>query len=163
MGNNVIMRQDWPTLELLAKLQQQTKLKPPRTYTKHMVTGTTYWQDKQDRIWVPTDCKDMKRALFAAAHQGPSGHRGVQTTMAILGKFCSWKNMANDIETFRKQCLQCIHLMDGTTVTRPLGEQLVAEQLGVVQCQAGMSAKVVERVAWVRHNTTGFMPPERRS
>ena len=70
--------------------------------------------------------------LYAVAHQGPSGHRGRETTMQHLRGRFHWKNMESDIRTWSAGCLQCIKSAKGDIVPRPLGTQLVAEWPGEI-------------------------------
>ena len=53
-------------------------------------------------------------------------------TVKTLKDFCAWKNVEDAVKKYRRNCLQCIKLMDGTTVPRPLGTQLVPEKPGEV-------------------------------
>ena len=74
----------------------------------------------------------MQRALYALAHQGISGHRGRDATMARLEAEVRWDGMRKDVEAWRKLCLQCLKLAEGDVVPRPLASQILAEYPGEV-------------------------------
>ena len=91
-----------------------------------------WWVNKQGAKWVPDQDKELHRLLYAAAHQGVSGHRGRQTTLNQLEGRVFWSTMVKDVGRWRSQCLQCIKLTDGSSVPRPLGTSLVAEAPGEI-------------------------------
>ena len=70
--------------------------------------------------------------LYAVAHQGMQGHRGLQVTLAVLESKFIWTGMKDDVSKWRKGCLQCIKLTEGEIVPRPLGSQLIAEYPGEI-------------------------------
>lgn len=81
---------------------------------------------------MPDDAKDMQNLLYAAAHQGVSGHRGREVTLNHLRGRVRWTNMRHNVEKWRKSCLQCIKNAKGDTVPRPLGTQLIPEHAGEI-------------------------------
>ena len=63
--------------------------------------------------------------LYAAAHQGVSGHRSKKATLQRLKQQVFWTTMANDVAHWQDHCLQCIKLTDGSSIPRPLGTSLI--------------------------------------
>ena len=90
------------------------------------------WKNKRGAVWIPDSAVDLQQLLYAAAHQGISGHRGKKATLQRLRQHVFWNNMDKDVEAWRQQCLQCIKLSDGSSIPRPLGTTLIAERPGEV-------------------------------
>ena len=91
-----------------------------------------WWVNKQGEKWIPDQDKELQLLLYAAAHQGVSGHRGRKTTLGRLEGHFFWTTMVKDVEKWSRQCLQCIKLTDGSSIPRPLGTSLVAEAPGEI-------------------------------
>ena len=91
-------------------------------------------RNKQEQIWVPAEEEGLQRCLYALAHQGMSGHRGADATMALLCQHVTWETMERDVTKWRNCCLQCLKNAQGKLVPRPLGESLVAERPGEILC-----------------------------
>ena len=89
------------------------------------------WQNAEGKVWVPAD-RQLRKCLYAVAHQGMSGHRGKAVTLAILETRFFWPEMADDVAEFRKGCLQCLKLAEGDMVPRPLASQMIAEYPGEI-------------------------------
>ena len=90
------------------------------------------WRYPSGQVWVPKPDRAMQKALYALAHQGISGHRGRDTTMARLEVEVKWDGMRKDVEAWRKLCLQCLKLAEGDMVPRPLTSQILVECPGEV-------------------------------
>ena len=90
------------------------------------------WQNKAGAVWVPDNAKEVQHLLYAAAHQGISGHRGRETTLKRVKRDAFWKTVDDDVRRWHADCLQCIKLSDGATIPRPIGTSLVAERPGEV-------------------------------
>ena len=90
------------------------------------------WVNTAGEVWVPKGAKQLQHMLYAIAHQGPSGHRGRDVTLARLRGRFRWSSMRTDVEMWRKNCLQCIKSMKGDKVPRPLGTQLIPEWPGEI-------------------------------
>lgn len=84
------------------------------------------------QVWVSKKDRVMQRALYALTHQGISGHRGRDVTLARLEIVVCWDGMDKDVTHWRQYCLQCLKLAEGNMVPRPLGTQLVAERPGEI-------------------------------
>ena len=90
------------------------------------------WKNNQGQVWVPQEDEELRKQLYAVAHQGIQGHRGHQVTLAVLAGRFFWDNMKEDVAEWRKGCLQCLKLKEGEIVPRPLGSQLIAEYPGEI-------------------------------
>ena len=122
----------WPDEQMLADLQRSTQMDTPNGVTEYSRPWGSVYLNEDLKFWVPEDCEQLQRVLYSVAHQGASGHRGRRVTVKTLKDFCAWKNVEDAVKKYRRNCLQCIKLMDGTTVPRPLGTQLVPEKPGEV-------------------------------
>ena len=92
----------------------------------------TLWENADGQAWVPAEDEALKRCLYAVAHQGVSGHRGLKVTLEILQRRFFWAGMERDVASYRKGCLQCLKLAEGDMIPRPMGSQLIAERPGEV-------------------------------
>ena len=120
---------DMVNVNYLARVQRKHAKSRPSHYKR--VRGL--WRNKEGEAWVPDECKDLQHLLYAVAHQGVSGHRGREVTLQhLLRGRVRWTNMREDVERWRKCCLQCIKNAKGDTVPRPLGTQLVPERAGKI-------------------------------
>ena len=90
------------------------------------------WVNADGQVWVPDAHDELKRCLYAVAHQGLCGHRGHNVTLATLRSRFFWTDMSADVKRFRQGCLQCLKCVNGEMVPRPLASQLVAEYPGEV-------------------------------
>ena len=115
-------------VKYLKQVQKQHASERPKQYTQQ----NGLWKNAKGEVWVPDSARQLQHILYAMAHQGPSGHRGRETTMQHLRGRFHWKNMENDIRTWRAGCLQCVKNAKGDIVPRPLGTQLVAEWPGEI-------------------------------
>ena len=116
--------------ERLAKCQQEHLDEKPDGLTLS-TEQPQLWLDANNRIWVPKD-EEVRKCLYAIAHQGISGHRGKKVTLALLETHFTWDSIAEDVARYRRGCLQCLKLTEGKIVPRPLASQLIAEYPGEV-------------------------------
>ena len=91
-----------------------------------------WWVNKTGQKWIPDEDKELQLLLYAAAHQGFSGHRGRGATLMRLQEKVFWTTMKVDVADWQDHCLQCIKLTDGSSIPRPLGTSLVAERPGEI-------------------------------
>ena len=119
---------DMVDLKLVKASQRKHATARPVHY--QLVRGV--WRNKRGEAWIPDPDKQLQHLLYAVAHQGPSGHRGRDTTLKLLKGRVHWSTMADDINRWRKACLQCVKNAKGDTVPRPLGTMLVPEFAGEI-------------------------------
>ena len=100
--------------------------------SQRFVQGRYRVANKDGARWVPDPDKGLQVLLYAAAHQGVSGHRRKKATLQRLQKVVFWTKMEEDVGRWQDSCLQCIKLADGTSIPRPLGTSLVAERPGEI-------------------------------
>ena len=133
IGNHGLLPQNAFTVtrEQIAEVQRDHASTRPRGLRKSRETPRL-WVTRQRKIWVPDGATQLKRTLYALAHQGIAGHRGQKATLANLQQQFHWDGMKRETEGWRRQCLQCLKLATGDTVPRPLGSQLMAERPGEI-------------------------------
>ena len=119
------------TREQIAAVQEDHLKTKPRGLHKSREVPKL-WVNAQKKIWVPDGAQQLKRTLYALAHQGIADHRGQKATLATLQRSFFWQDMKKETEGWRKQCFQCLKLATGDTVPRPLGSQLLAERPGEI-------------------------------
>ena len=90
------------------------------------------WLNSRGQVWIPSEDDELKKCLYAVAHQGVCGLRGLDVTLALLRRCVWWKGMADDLTGYRRGCLQCLKLLEGDMIPRPMGSQLIAEFPGEV-------------------------------
>ena len=56
------------------------------------------WKNSKGEVWVPADARQLQHLLYAVAHQGPSGHRGRETTMRHLRGRFHWKKNCRHVQ-----------------------------------------------------------------
>ena len=113
--------------------QAQRKYAKTRPKGLHRDSGLVkLWIDKEGRVWIPRQAKQLQKQVYALAHQGLAGHRGKEATLEILQQSVFWDTMEVDVGHWRSQCLHCLKLASGDMVPRPLGTQLIAEHPGEV-------------------------------
>ena len=71
------------------------KTRPPGVHRSNGTRG--WWMNKSGMKWVPDEDKELQLLLYAAAHQGFSGHRGRKATMKRLKAKVFWSTMAADV------------------------------------------------------------------
>jgi transposase InsO family protein len=71
------------------------------------------------QMFVP-DKDFLRLRLCIVAHQGPAGHRGINTTTTWITQRFWWPTVDRDIAVFCRTCLQCQYTRGGKTVPRPL-------------------------------------------
>ena len=123
----------------LLKLNREMIIKSQAKWAKSRPKGLkrqngtrTLWKGKSGAVWIPDEDKHLQLLMYAAAHQGMSGHRGREATLDKLKGAVVWGSMNADAREWHGHCLQCIKLSDGSSVPRPMGETLVAERPGEV-------------------------------
>ena len=119
---------DMVDIKFIKAAQKKHAKSRPSHYKK--VAGV--WRNKAREAWIPDGAKQLQHLLYAVAHQGPSGHRGRDITMTHLRGRVRWSSMREDVNRWRKACLQCVKNAKGDTVPRPLGTMLVPEFAGEV-------------------------------
>lgn len=73
-----------------------------------------------DKLWVPSRCKELLTRLLVVAHCGSQGHRGEQATFNALGRFAI-DRAAHVVKGFVASCLLCKHVKGSHIVQRPWG------------------------------------------
>ena len=73
------------------------------------------WLTVDKKVWIPEN-QQLKKCVYAVAHQGVAGHRGHKVTMAILKSRVWWPKMDADVTRFRRGCLHCIKNANGDMV-----------------------------------------------
>jgi transposase InsO family protein len=86
---------------------------------------TELWLDPGGHVFVP-DALSLRQRLCVLAHQGLSGHRGIEITLRSLRERFTWPDIESDVRTFVRQCLHCLRVRGGRTIPRPWGDTLHA-------------------------------------
>ena len=55
------------------------------------------WRNNDREAWVPDQVKQLHHLLCVVTHQGPSGHRGRDTTMKLLRGRVRWNTIRDDV------------------------------------------------------------------
>ena len=84
----------------IADCQQKHISEKPAGLT-HSSESPQLWQNAAGKVWVPNDLQ-LRKCLYAVAHQGMSGHRGQAVTLAMLQSRFFWEGMERDVKEFRK-------------------------------------------------------------
>ena len=104
-------------LAMLKREQEKSKGERPAGLCRNK---QGVWADKHGVRWVPDTAVGLQLLMYAAAHQGISGHRGKQATIKRLKRHVKWSTLSQDVNRWQDNCLRCIKLRDGSSVPRPL-------------------------------------------
>ncbi|KAE9002974.1 hypothetical protein PR003_g16189 [Phytophthora rubi] len=77
-----------------------------------------------DKIWVPSEAKDLMQRLCIVAHCGAQGHRGQHAMVAHLRRLFAIEHLSAVVSSFVGQCLLCLHSRGGKIIPRPWGETI---------------------------------------
>ena len=118
VGDDLLIPEDHecPKMDTLLAAQRQHRRERPNGLTRG---DDGLYRNQTGQVWIPTDAQELKKSLFAVAHQGQAGHRGAKATEAALKEKFFWTTMKDDCAKWRGACLQCIKLSDGAKVLRP--------------------------------------------
>ena len=86
---------------------------------------------EEGRVWVPGPQQGggtLRLRLLVVGHAGAAGHRGSELTQQELQARFWWPALEADVKTFTGVCLQCVKVAGGTTLPRPLGEQIIPDR-----------------------------------
>jgi hypothetical protein len=92
---------DMVNLKFIKAAQRKHAASRPANYKQ--VRGV--WRNSAHEAWIPDAAKQLQHLLYAVAHQGPSGHRGRDTTIKLLRGRVRWSSMRDDVNRWRKYCL----------------------------------------------------------
>jgi hypothetical protein len=76
----------------------------------------------QNRVLIPSNTV-LRTSLIITAHNGISGHKGVDRTVQLLATVVYWPEMKQDVRNFISNCLHCLS-SSGSFPKRPFGETL---------------------------------------
>ena len=94
----------------------------------------TLWRGPTGGVFVPDGVNAMRlrERVTVVAHQGLSGHRGIERTVELVKSWFWWPMMDRDITRFVKLCLGCLKCRGGLIVPRPFGSLALSD--GPNQC-----------------------------
>jgi ribosomal protein S17 len=83
-------------------------------------------------VWIPDD-RELIIRLLVVAHAARGGHRGVQSTRAVLRERFAWTSMDQDVKDFVSQCLHCQWVSaSNPSDSRPLRQQIHGTRMNEV-------------------------------
>ena len=135
-----IQEAEWPTATAIASAQKTAiaALREGSVSDTCMVKGTEIscvegelWKTAEGAVWIPDD-DTLKLRLMVIAHGGGAGHRGRAVTLQALQERFWWAELEEDVSVFIRKCLQCVKVVGGVKVPRPMGEQLIPTGPGQV-------------------------------
>ncbi|GMF57034.1 unnamed protein product [Phytophthora fragariaefolia] len=79
------------------------------------------WYHKK-KLWIPSQCNDLRQRLMVIAHCGAQGHRGRAAMMEQLQRQFHMDHLRSKVDRFLASCLLCMHVKGGKIVQRPWSE-----------------------------------------
>lgn len=122
-AKDLIPKADEDTLELFS-LESILKAQSTESPPAGSVSSDDGPLKLNGKIWIPNKSHEVQLGIITAAHCGSSGHRGIESTLAIAKEEFTWQNMRSDVTEFVKQCIHCMVGKGGSKVPRPLSETL---------------------------------------
>jgi hypothetical protein len=111
-------------------------------------------------VFIPAEPAHLRVRLLLVGHAGAAGHRGIQTTRAVLRDRFWWPTIASDVDGFIRQCLLCVKSRGGDMVPRPMGEQLRAsvprEMIHFDYLKMAMDTDCVEYLLVIKDGFCGY-------
>jgi hypothetical protein len=118
----------WPTLLELLRIQ--------KSYRSQASADAQISDDGlfciDNRIWIPSNAKDLIKRLMIIAHCGPQGHRGRDSMLLTLQRVFSINNLRKEVDIFLRRCLLCLQVKGGKIVPRPWAETLYCNEVNGV-------------------------------
>ncbi|KAE8893701.1 hypothetical protein PF005_g18811 [Phytophthora fragariae] len=74
-----------------------------------------------DKIWVPSEAKDLIQRLCIVAHCGAKGHRGQHAMVAHLRRLFAIEHLSAVVSSFVGKCLLCLHSRGGGGNSQAVG------------------------------------------
>ena len=107
----------WPSTAHIREIQAAVS----SPFGVHFREEVELFVNENNKIWIPEEAEELKRTLMVIAHNGASGHRGVQSTKLRLQRKFWWKKMQQEVQVFVKECILCRLSKGKPTIRRPWG------------------------------------------
>ena len=114
----------WPRMPDILQAQKQHLEKIPDS----AVTNDDGCIVIRGKIWVPDEADDLQWRLLITSHCGHAGHRGTESTLAVLSEEFIWSSMDEDTSSFVANCIHCVMSKAGLKIPRPLSLTLHASK-----------------------------------
>ncbi|KAE9065928.1 hypothetical protein PF010_g28013 [Phytophthora fragariae] len=110
----------WPTLEEIISAQERYVHTVASDFLVKGQSGKGWYHNK--RLWIPSQCNDLRQRLMVIAHCGAQGHRGRAAMMEQLQRQFHVDHLRSKVDKFLASCLLCMHVKGGKIVQRPWSE-----------------------------------------
>jgi hypothetical protein len=123
-GNESVLRPlqadafEWPSRDRVVEAQN-----------RHIDSlAVDHWRDEDgvvyanEKVWIPTEAKDLMASVLITAHCGIQGHRGAHVMVEQLKRNYQIANLDRVVRQFVGKCLLCKHVKGSKLVQRPWGE-----------------------------------------
>lgn len=143
-----------PTVQMLKEAQSNLSDKEKAKCT---CGRGGFWRDTKGRLVLSSESR-LVDVLLVAAHQGESGHRGLEMTKQYLRKYI-WTTKERDIRNFVAGCMSCLYDGYMTKVPRPLAQQvqptrpeeiITVDYLNICECDEGFKYLLVLKDTFTR-------------
>ncbi|KAG3090539.1 hypothetical protein PI125_g17673 [Phytophthora idaei] len=75
----------------------------------------------ENRLWTPTNAKELLARIFVVAHCGSQGHRGQESMVLTLKERFYIVKLEDKVAKFVRQCMLCKHFKGPRQIPRPYG------------------------------------------